>query len=215
MRTRATILRQGQHPVTPLAGDTAQQGDRGAVILRREVLAAKREAETILEHAEKQAQQLLQQTEQQARSAREAAERAGYEAGLALAVEQVVRVARKEEELDQRALSRSIEIAQLLAERVVGKTLNESPDALAEMARAALEEVRGARQVRFLVAPDDVECIAQALARDLGSPMLVQVEAHPDLQRGDFEMRTDKGVLTAKLADRLRLLAKVLAERLG
>src|SRR5690606_33556756 len=130
--------------------------ERDATILRREVLAAKREAEAILKQAQQQAKLLLQQAEQQVQSAREAAEQTGYDAGLALAAEQAVLVARKEEELDQRALSRSIEIARLLAERVIGKTLSESPEALAEMARATLEEVRGARQVRFLVAPDDV-----------------------------------------------------------
>ncbi len=217
MRTRATILRQGQHTTTPVesretVGHTAQ---RVPGILRREVLAARREAEAILQDAREQAQQLLDTAREQAQSAREASERAGYDAGLASAVEQAVRVARKEEELDQRALSRSVEMARLLAERVVRTTLNESPEALSAMARATLEEVRGARQVRFFVAPDDVALISEALAHDSGSPMLVRVEADPDLQRGDFEMQTDAGTLTAKLGERLLLLAKVLAERLG
>ncbi len=183
-----------------------------ADIVRRERLLALEEAHEIRSQALAEAEQIRADTRVLVEQLRRDAERTGYEAGLAQAVVDRSRIALREEQLDQRALARSIEIARLLAERLVGRSIEVDDSTVLDMAHAVLTEVRGAREICFVAHPEDAKLLSQALQKDTVSPIPISVQASDELARGDFHLRTDGGVLKASLGERLDVLARALSE---
>lgn len=213
MQRQAKVIKGGSATMQPL--ERRRSEPRRATIVRRERLEALEQAKAILAEARAASEKLRADAQREAEQLRAEAEQRGYEAGMARALADAVRFAIKEEQLDHRQLERSVQMARLIAERLMGRQLETDPAAVADMACAALAEVRGARQVRFVAHPDDVQVIRQALPADALSPMLVEVVAGEHLARGDFELRTDAGRLDASLGPRLTALVRALAENLS
>lgn len=209
MLRKAQVVRGVE--ATPIGARAPSPGY--ARVVRREVLEAHDEAAMLLERAREEVERLLKDADERVSSIQREAEATGHAAGLARAVADAARIAKREDDLDHQALGRSIEIARLLAERIVGHAIAVEPETLEQMARTTAREVRGARQLRFLVHPDDVERIEHAL-REVATTMPVTVEGNAALKRGDFELHTDAGTLNASLGARLELLTKSLAEHL-
>lgn len=109
----------------------------------------------------------------------------------------------------ERDLDRVVELAVLLAERLVGEALRIEPLRIAELAQAALHEARGARRVRIDASPDDVAALTGALAA-AGHV----ADVHPDstLSRGSLVVHTDIGGVDARLEPQLSRLAEALRE---
>lgn len=213
MLREARVIKSGTATMEPLGGQHVRA--RCMQVLRRERLEALEQAQAIVAEAKAKAEQLRVEAEQQVGALRAEAERQGYETGLAGALADTLRVAIQQEQLDRLGLERSVQMARLIAERIVGRHLDSDPSAVAEMAQAALAEVRGARQVRFVVHPGDVPTVTAALPPDVTSPMLVEVVAGEHLARGDFELRTDAGRLDASLGTRLAALMQAITENLS
>src|SRR5688500_5776802 len=112
----------------------------------REIMDAHAEAERIREDAKRDA----------AREARE--EEVARLAATFLALR------RADEERAERDLDRAVELAKILAERLVGEGLKIEPERIAALAANALAETRGARNVRIDAHPDDVTPLREALA---------------------------------------------------
>ena len=71
----------------------------------------------------------------------------------------------REEKRAVRDLDRSIAIAKVLAERLIGRALELDPSVVASIAREALAEARGARRVRLEANALDVETPSQDAPR--------------------------------------------------
>jgi flagellar assembly protein FliH/type III secretion protein L len=122
-------------------------------------------------------------------------------------------LASREEQALERQLDRIVEVARVLAERLLGEALGLEPSRIAAIARRALEEARGARRITIVAHPDDAALIEQAL-RSVQAET-AEVQADPERARGSLRLDTDIGVLDADLAPQLdRLLPKV-RESLG
>ncbi len=213
MAQRARILPRDSFDSTSLRREAV--APNRAEILRRERLQAELEAREIRARLQAEVERRLAQAERETAEIRAAAERAGFEEGLARAVGERVKIALSEEQLDQRARARSIEVARLLAERLVGRSIELDESTVHDMANVVLSEVRGVRQIRFEVHPRDVDLLRQALQAAPPRPIPITVEANENLKRGDFQLRTDTGILRASLPGRLETLARALAESLG
>ena len=114
-----------------------------------------------------------------------------------------------EEHAAARTLDRTIEIARVLAERLVGEAIAVQPERVASLATVALEETRGARQMRIEACPEDV-AVVQDLLASLGAAMIATVESSPELSRGSLIVQTDLGRIDARLAPQLERLAEAL-----
>jgi flagellar assembly protein FliH/type III secretion protein L len=211
---RARIVRRenGSQADTKVAGPTMTPADArkaGASLARArlaaaEVLAAQAEAERILERAKRDAEALVAS----------AADRAGAEAReheIARLAAGFLALRRAEEERAARELDRVVELATLLAERLVGEAICLEPARVGELAAAALEEVRGARQVRIDACPDDVSALRDALGA-IGQ--IADVKPDGALARGSLVVHTDLGHVDARLAPQLARLAEALREAL-
>lgn len=193
--------------VTAVAHEPAS-ADR-ARVLRRVLVDASERAAEVVATAEQRARELTQEAERTAAALQLSAAEEGRARGYAEVLTRLALVARLEAEVDRRGLERSIEMARILAERLIGAALVSDPATVAGLASQALAEVRGARQVKLHANPSDVPALEEHLARELAGLAIV---ADATCARGDFRVVTDVGTIDAQLGARLDLLTAKLAE---
>lgn len=191
MINRARILKNP-------TGATAATVSERARVIPRVVMEARAEAERIVAGAEARAV-----------AAAEAASAEAREQELAKLAMSVLALRDADEKRAARDLDRTIEVAVLLAERLVGEALAVAPERIGELAAAALQETRGSRKIRIEAHPADVEALAKILG-ELGS--IATVETNADLGRGSLVVHTDIGKIDGTLRPQLDRLAAVLRE---
>ena len=207
---RARVLPAGAVPagdraVTGARGDDTRPDDVRARRLSREILEARAEAERIVADATERAARLAEDAARVAATDARESELARLAAGfLALRAEEARRA--------ERDLDRVMELSVVLAERLVGEALRVEPARVADLARAAIREARGARRVRLACNPDDAPALADALG-PLGPDL--EVEADDALGRGSIVVHTDIGGIDARLEPQLARLAAALREALS
>jgi flagellar biosynthesis/type III secretory pathway protein FliH len=204
--TRGRVLRgptgSGPGPATP----RMDPGNAGRRIARAEIEARERAARIVAD-AETKARRIAEEA-----AARAAAEARDAEHAKLAAAYLVLRAA--EEKRAERDLDRTVQLAAVLAERLLGSEIARDPALSAKLARQALSEARGARRARIEACPLDVD----SLKKHLGSLDLpadaCEVVANAELARGSLVLHTDLGTLDAKLAPQLDRLAAALKDAL-
>lgn len=191
----------------PLAA--AEGASDRASVLRKVLVEASERAEQVIARAEQRAQELMRDAERARAALLLAARDEGRAAGYADALARLALVARLEAAEDERGLQRSIEIAKILAERLIGGAIATDQATLASLATQVLAEVRGARRIELHVHPADVAVLQEHLAGVLAGLHLV---GDSTCARGDFRAVTDIGTIDAKLGNRLDILAAKLSE---
>jgi len=167
------------------------------------VIDAQAEAALILEHARGSAAEVASE------AAREARERE-----VARVAAELVALRITEETRATREIDRTIAIATLLAERIVGEALVLDPARIGALAVEALKETRGARKVRIESSPADVEALERILAElapTVGASVIA-VEPNAELARGSLVVHTELGRVDARLEPQLGRLAEALRE---
>lgn len=192
---------------TPIAA--AGYGRRVA----REVLDARAEAERIVADANARAARILADARESAEAVAAAAAREAREAETAKLAASFLALRREDERRAERDLDRAIELAVVLAERLIGEGLAIEPARIAHLAAAALAETRGARRVRIDASPEDAEALQRVLA-ELGEGRVEEVIADPSLRRGSLVVHTDLGRVDARLEPQLERLSRALREAL-
>jgi len=191
----------------------AQRNELGRVA-PREVLEASDQARSLIARAEAEAIAIMERAE--ARAAQlgtELATRARAEAASAVAARELLLAARESAAVE-RQLDQVVDLARLLAERLLGEALTLDPSRVVALAREALREARGARKITIAAHPDDVPLLERALdAGELTPPLLVVVDR--ERRRGSLRLETDIGTLDAELAPELERLATKLREALA
>ncbi|HVJ91224.1 MAG TPA: FliH/SctL family protein [Labilithrix sp.] len=111
----------------------------------------------------------------------------------------------------ERELDRLVELAVIVAERLIGEAIRVEPARIAALAASALMEARGARRVRIDASPEDIPALTEALGA-IGQT----TEVTPDttLGRGSLVVHTDLGRIDARLEPQLSRLAVALREAL-
>jgi len=176
-----------------------------AAISARARSAAEAHAAKLVSDAERAAAELHLRAETEAR-----ADAAAKIAARALSLRH------HEARADERALDRSVELARLLAERLLGESLRVAPEQVIALAHQALSEARGARRITLVAHPEDVKLLEISLATlGLDAAAVVQVRADAARSRGNLRIETEIGVLDAELAPQLERLALKLRESLS
>lgn len=121
--------------------------------------------------------------------------------------------------LRQRELERCredlVQLARLLAERVLRHELGTSQTQLLEFAERCISEVRGATSIVVRVHPDDFQPLKEsieALAETVCAGLKLLPD--PELLRGDLHIESDVGTLDARLSTQVACLAEALRESL-
>jgi flagellar assembly protein FliH len=171
-------------------------------------------AREIVVRAEQRAEALVAAAEREAAHVRLGAEAAGRAEGAAAVAALALRLRAEQAHSEEKELDRAIELARLLAERVLGAELCLDPARIGDLARQALSEARGARRIAIVAHPDDAALLERTLA-DLGLEPGARVIADASRERGSLRVETDLGVLDAEIAPQLDRLARRLRESLG
>ena len=178
------------------------------------IVDADERARVIIADAEERARVMLESAARAAGDARLAAEAEGRADGIAAVAAKAVALAAREARADELALDRSVDLARLLAERLLGEELRQDPARVVALAKRALADARGARRVRVIAHPDDLTRL-QAERASLGATLdVLELIADPGRAQGDLRLETEIGVLDAALAPQLERLAKKLRESL-
>ncbi|HEY3255722.1 MAG TPA: FliH/SctL family protein [Polyangiaceae bacterium] len=184
-------------------------------IVRREVLEAAERARSLLATAEARAAQVISDAQ---RAAAELQLRAEAEARADAAAKIAVRalaLRHHEARADERALDRSVQLARLLAERLLGESLRVAPEQVIALARQALSEARGARRITLVAHPEDAKLLEFSLPALGLDAAVVQLRPDSARGRGNLRIETEIGVLDAELAPQLERLALKLRESLS
>jgi len=188
-------------------GETQRRIGKEAVeasLLAKRILSdARREAEALLAAACEEAKRMSVTAVLEAREQEVAKLAAGF---LALAD--------AEERRAERDLERAVALARVLAERLLGEALETDPSRVAALARQALLEARGARQVVIEASPLDVEALRSHVL-DIGlAEGALDIKVDPSLSLGSLRIHTNLGSLDAQLTPQLDRLAKALRDAL-
>ena len=189
-------------PATPRI-DIGHSGRR----IAREELDARARARALVQDAEARVKEVLVDAVERATMDTRAAEQAKLAAQFL-----VLRAA--DEQRAARDLDRAVELAALLAERMLGAALVQDPALVATLASQALAEARGARRARIEANPSDAAILASHVAV-LGLPAGgVEIVPNEALSRGSLVLHTDLGTLDARLTPQLERLAAALRDAL-
>jgi flagellar biosynthesis/type III secretory pathway protein FliH len=182
--------------------------------VRRAVLDAEEQGRAIIAEARRQAELIQIRAQQAADDIRLQAEARARAEALALVVSQAVQFAKRETQRSRSSLDQAIDLATLLAERLLGQQLNLEPACVASLAQQALREAAGARRVTIVANPDDAAQLRATLTPASTELDDVQIKEDPSLPTGHLRVETELGVIEAELKGQLRRLAAQLRKLL-
>jgi len=183
--------------------------------LEREVIEANERAAAVVHAAERRASAILASADHLADESRRRAEAAGRAEGLADALSLSLRLREREARADEGDLDRIVELAKLLAERLLGHALSAAPREIIAIAREVLAEARGARRVEVRAHPLDAELLRAATFAFDESGRVHAIVSDEALARGDIRLNTDLGMIDARIGSELERLAERLREALS
>jgi flagellar biosynthesis/type III secretory pathway protein FliH len=210
---RARVIRgEAAQSAAPLlaAGPSPAQGRR----IARTEMDARTSADRLLGQARAEADALRARAQEEgAVSARRAVESAREEADTQLAARWLA-LRKAEGERLERETDRVVSLAVVLAERLLGASLDLAPARIADIARGVIAEARGARRATIEAHPSDAEALRVHLPA-AGLPLhAVEIRPSDALARGELLLHTDLGTIDAKLSSRLDRLAEALRDAL-
>lgn len=180
----------------------------------REELEGRAEAARILAQARSQAADLLEDARVQAQELARTTAREAEEAARSRVTTEWLAIRHAEQaKLDQDA-DRIVSVAVVMAERLLGASLEVAPAHIAALARGVLAEFRGARRAVIDAHPTDAQALRDWLPGAGLDLQFVEVRDDEGLARGDLRLHTDLGIIDAKLAPRFERLAAALREAL-
>jgi flagellar biosynthesis/type III secretory pathway protein FliH len=187
-------------------------GDAGHRRVAREEIEARAEAERIQRDARTAAEGILAEARQRAAGAIAGAEREAREAANARATAQWLVLRERELAAIGRDPGQVVALAVALAERLLGESLTLEPSRIATLARAVIDEARGARRAVIEAHPLDAEELRQRLTAEGLALQSIDVRSDEALARGELRLHTDLGTIDARLAPRFERLAAALRD---
>jgi flagellar biosynthesis/type III secretory pathway protein FliH len=183
------------------------QSPRLARVLAPDVVLSHDEGRAILERAQESAERLLAAARSEAAALRARIAEEGHAEAAATFAARSLALAERERSLDERGLDRLVDLARLLAERLLGETLRLDPTRITALARQALTEAQGARRIEIAAHPEDAPLLAKELELS-GVEQSVRIVPDPARARGHLRFDTELGSLDAELGPQLDRLAK-------
>jgi flagellar biosynthesis/type III secretory pathway protein FliH len=171
-------------------------------------------AERIVRDAEAKPEAVLARAREDAALAVERATRGAREEGdTQLAARWMALRAVEGRRLESDA-DRVVSLAVVLAERLLGASLELAPHRIADLARGVIAEARGARRATIEAHPIDAQAL-RGLLPGVGLDLhAIELRESEELARGELLLHTDLGTIDAKLASRLDRLAEALRDAL-
>jgi flagellar biosynthesis/type III secretory pathway protein FliH len=195
-------------------GAVVQGPTRGRVV-PRPWLEASLQARQIRAQAESEARALLHQAAEERETLLREAQRQALEQASARLAASWIALREREARADELGLERTVLLARLLAERLLGETLALHPDRVVALAREALRELRRASRITVHACTQDAAQLRVALHDLAGEARTVEVCVDDTRAPGCLRVTSELGTLDADLAPQLHRLAEALQHELG
>jgi flagellar assembly protein FliH len=210
---RARILPCGEASrARPLLAPGVSDGTRRRI--GREEIEARLAAEGIVRDARARADALIAETAKKAETLVVAAVREAREAANAELAAKWLALRQTEAGAIARDGERVISLAVALAERLLGASLALEPSRIVGLARAVIDEARGARRAVVEAHPLDAVELLQRLTTNGLELQSIEIRGDDALARGELRLHTDVGTIDARLAPRFERLAAALRDAL-
>ncbi len=205
----------------------ASEADRGTPLLdagisgpqrrrvAREEIEARLAAERIVGDAEAAAEAIVAEARARASAAIATATREAREQADTELAAQWLALRQREQAATGRDPDRVIAVAVALAERLLGASLALDPSRITDLARAVIEEARGARRAVIEAHPLDADELRRGLTGEGLDLQSIEVRSDEALARGELRLHTDLGTIDARLAPRFERLAAALRDARG
>jgi flagellar assembly protein FliH len=180
--------------------------------LAGEQLEARLAAERLVLDAQAEAASILADARARAAVAMTDAAREAREEASAQAAAKWVALRERERAAMGRDSERVVALAIALAERLLGASLTLDPARIADLARAVLDEARGARRAVIEAHPLDADELRERLTSNGLDLDAIDVRSDAALARGELRLHTDLGTIDARLAPRFERLAAALRD---
>lgn len=214
-RPRARILSRAEvSPASVRALPRSSPSVNAPKSVRRAVIDAEEQGRIIIAEARREAEQIQIRAQQAADDIRLQAEARARAEALALVVSQAVQFAKRENQRARSSLDQAVDLATLLAERLLGEELKLQPARVAHLAQQALREAAGARRVTIVANPGDAAQLRATLTPASTELEDIQIKEEPGLAAGHLRVETELGVIEAELKGQLRRLATQLRKLL-
>ncbi|HEX8474470.1 MAG TPA: FliH/SctL family protein [Pyrinomonadaceae bacterium] len=184
-------------------------------VMKRAVVDARSEARRILSEAEHAATEIRARAEQTAAELREAAYQEGLEAALLELNEHLLEARERRDtalkEVEQDVLRLSVK----LAEKIVGRELEQNEATLADIVATAMRHVRQHETLVVRVNPSDLPNVLAHRERldPTGRARFLDVVADPRVAQGGCIIESESGTINAQLETQLRVLERALLAR--
>ncbi len=208
--SRARVLSATEVPALVQERARGPREARARRILPAAVVDAHVQAAQVLALAKQGAEAFEAAAHARAAHAAEATAREAREAELARLAAVALHLEARARSLDRASIERTVSLARLLAERVIGAELTATPERIGLMVAELLGETRGATTARVLAGRDDLQALARALS-ELGFPEgAIELVEDPRATRGSLVLETDVGTVDGRLESRLGRLTAAL-----
>jgi flagellar biosynthesis/type III secretory pathway protein FliH len=192
---------------------------RSGGVLNKKTLEAKVVAQTVIEEAKKEAEKirseakgLLDQVGAELTKAKERGYGEGREEGLASVTEQVVAFEKLKEEFNNNAEENIIRLVMMIAEKVIGKIVQEQGEAIKSVVKQALESALGDR-ILVKLNPADYKTVTEAeseFTAMLDRTKRLTFKEEEVIARGGCVVETEVGTIDARLETQLKAIRKAL-----
>lgn len=159
------------------------------------------------------AERILRQAQEEADRVRAQAAAEGRERGLAAVTELLASARAQASRARQSAAPELRVLAVRIAEKILGRELALSPDAVVDIAREALTAAGTARQITIRCHPDDLAALERGRPRLLeraSRALVLQLRADPNLPRAGCVVETELATIDARLSTQLDAIERAL-----
>jgi type III secretion protein L len=199
----------------PLGAMLAALSDRG--VIKKEVLSAKEQAESVLTQAKQEAQRLLKQAEQaltmakqQVDSERQTGFDQGRQQGLAEVTELLVQSRYQSEKVLRDSESQIVDMIMQIAEKIIGREIEQG--AVSDIVKQALKGAVG-QKIIVKLNPEDLIKVREReaeLKNMLDRQQTLQLRDDPAVSVGGCLVETEVGTIDAQLGTQLEAIKKAL-----
>jgi len=190
-------------------------GDRTGRRLAKEAVDASARAKRLVEEARAEAEAILARARSEAAHLAEAAADEARQGEVARLAAQFLVLRAEDERRAERDLERSVGLASVLAERLLGEALEADPTRVVALARQVLVEARGARRAVIEASPLDAKTL-RSHVQDIGfAEGGLEIAIDTTLSRGSLRVHTNLGSIDAQLTPQLERLAEALRDALA
>jgi flagellar biosynthesis/type III secretory pathway protein FliH len=184
-------------------------------VVPKQIVEASEQAKARIEEAQAKAKQIIAEAERRREGVlSEAREIANGEAEAKLAQAWIRFHARRARAAEE-ALETNVEMARVLAERILGEQVRLQPESIQAIAMSALKSLGRSRQIRIMASSQSATQL-RAILNDLqGRYDIVEIVEESGRPDTDLRFECDLGILDASIGSQLDRLASALRDALS